>query len=264
MSIPFGHHELHNRYRFAGRLHLETPLRLSSGRASDLTDAPLMRDRAGHVFIPGTSLRGALRSAIERIIAGAGPTVGLRSCILFAEDDCNKKVKPQEENIRQESLSPAETEKRLLTMLEGTLCNVCKLFAMVSYALRLIVEDAYPQISQDDTQLKTAVRDGVGIDRDTGTARDGVKFDYEVLEIGPLFSFSMQVENMTDQDRQLVKLVIALLKQGVHVGGKQAAGLGKIKLEDTSLSVYGFENPQEMWKAIMAGKDPHQPLRWPS
>ncbi|HEX9945764.1 MAG TPA: RAMP superfamily CRISPR-associated protein, partial [Thermoanaerobaculia bacterium] len=86
MTALNGHHTLQNRYRFEGRLELVSPLRLSSGRASDVTDAPLMRDRAGVPYIPGSSLRGVIRSELERILAGLGPASGVRSCILFSED----------------------------------------------------------------------------------------------------------------------------------------------------------------------------------
>ncbi|MBC2694930.1 MAG: hypothetical protein HF982_06585 [Desulfobacteraceae bacterium] len=47
MSIPFGHHELHNRYIFDGMLELVTSLRISSGYASATTDAPFMRSYNG-------------------------------------------------------------------------------------------------------------------------------------------------------------------------------------------------------------------------
>ena len=96
--------------------------------------------------------------------------------------------------------------------------------------------------------------------RDTGTAREGVKFDYEVLESGPVFIFRMQVENVTDTDRTLLNLVLNLLRQGLHVGGKQAAGLGRIRLE--SWAVKGFENAQALWESIIKGEDPNKSLTW--
>lgn len=81
----FGHHVLRNRYRFEGDLELVTGLRLSTGRASDESDAPLMRTRAGELYIPGSSLRGAIRSELERMIPELG--LGLRSCTLFLADE---------------------------------------------------------------------------------------------------------------------------------------------------------------------------------
>lgn len=269
MSVLFGHHELHSRYRFEGQLILETPLRLSSGRASDKTDAPLMRDREGNPYIPGSSLRGAIRSAVERIVAGVGQdVVGFKSCTLFSSDDCNEKARQfqkQEEDKRDSARTDgAEKEKRLADFAKTKLCDVCKLFGATIYASRLVIEDACPK-SKERLAGKTIVRDGVGIDRDTGTAKEGVKFDYEVLETGPpetapKFTLHMQVENMTDKDRLLLNLILGLLKQGIHVGGKQAAGLGKIRLE--SWNVKGFETARALWDALTKGEDPQKPLTW--
>lgn len=254
MPIPFGHQALHSRYRFEGNLILETPLRLSSGRASNVTDAPLMRNRGGIPYIPGSSLRGAIRSAVERLISGVGAAAGLKSCTLFSDDDCN-------EQARTFQQSGDKTDKDLADFAEKELCDVCKLFGATIYASRLVIEDVYPQ-PQGQLQDKSVLRDGVGIDRDTGVAHENVKFDYEVLEPGPIFGFRMQSENMTEQDLKLINLILGLLKQGMHVGGKQAAGLGKIKLDEQSLIVSGFENPQQMWQAFMAGEDPHKVLAW--
>lgn len=260
MPAPFGHHQLHNRYRFSGQLALETPLRLSSGRASDDTDAPLMRNREGIPYIPGSSLRGAIRSAVERVVAGAGAAAGLTSCTLFSDDACDKRAAKFQKDGEKTDKDMADFAEKGFGAEKG-LCDVCRLFGSTIYASRLVIEDACPQ-PKGKLQDKTLIRDGVGIDRDTGTAREGVKFDYEVLETGPEFTFRMQAENVTDKDRLLINLILGLLKQGLHVGGKRAAGLGKIKLEGKPVSVSGFENPQKMWDAIMAGQDPHEPLTW--
>ena len=259
MTVSFGHHMLQNRYRFQATLRLETPLRLSSGRASDATDAPLMRDRAGIPYIPGSSLRGALRAEIERILAAAGPLLQVRSCTLFTEDTspeaCISINRAKQEKVTECS------EEDALQFVEQHLCDVCKLFGSTVYASGLVIEDSYPQ-DQAAWRSKSVVRDGVGIDRDTGTARDTAKFDYEVLETGPVFTLRMQVENVTASDKRVLNLMLGLLKQGVYVGGKRAAGLGKILLHTWPVTVTGFHSAHDLWQAIMAGKDPHQPLTW--
>ncbi len=268
-TIPFGHHELHNRYLFEGTLVPETAFWLSSGRASDETDAPLMRDRSGVPYLPGSSLRGAIRSEIERVIAGVGKDVaGIESCILFSENDCNSKARKfQQTEAFQES---TDKEKDLAEFAKKHLCDVCKLLGCTIYAARLAIEDAYPR-DKDGIKSRGMIRDGVGIDRDTGAAREGVKFNYEVLETGLTgsdpaaseFCFRMRVENVTEQeqDRKIINLILALLKRGLCIGGKRAAGLGRIKLKDDP-TVKGFENPQALWDALMKGTDPHQPVTW--
>lgn len=261
MTVPFGHHTLHNRYCFEGTIRLDTPLRLSSGKASTNTDAPLMRTRAGIPYIPGSSLRGALRSEVERILAAAGAALSLRSCTLFTQDE-SPEACVSVSRKKQDRVNEFLDEEQAQHFVEQHLCDVCKVFGSPVYASRLVIEDVYP-IDQGTLRDKSMIRDGVGIDRDTGTARDNVKFDYEVLEPGPLLRWRMQVENVsTDADIKVLNLILGLLRQGIYVGGKRAAGLGKIQLNTWPVTVTGFRNPEALWQAILTGQDPHQPLAW--
>ncbi len=262
MTALTGHHTLRNRYRFEGRLELLSPLRLSSGRASDVTDAPLMRDRAGTPYIPGSSLRGVLRSELERLIAGAGLPDGPRSCILFSKDESPGACISVNRLKQEELLEKKEDEA--LAYLGKHLCDLCRLFGSPVYASRLAIEDAY-LVNPAGVADRSNVRDGVGIDRDTGAARENVKFDYEVLEKGDgtFFTFHMQVENLGEagsHDTTLLELALALLEQGLFVGGKRSAGLGQIKLQRDSLKVRGFRSAEALWKALLERKDPHVEL----
>ena len=223
-----------------------------------------MRTRDGVPYIPGSSLRGALRSEVERIVSAVGEAEGLRSCVLFASDlesaaVCLTAAGQVEHDQLQDQLRDGK-EAEVLAKLEKGLCDVCRLFGSPLFASRLLIEDACPDGGEAPAR-KTMIRDGVGIDRDTGTAAENVKFDFEVLETGPLFSFRMQVENMTATDRKLVRLVLGLLRQGLFVGGKRAAGLGKIRLAGAP-RVTGFEDPKDLWQALMDGSDPHRELPW--
>ena len=236
-TITFGHHSLHNRYRFAGTLELTTPLRVSSGVASDATDAPLIQTTNDIPYIPGSSLRGAIRSEIERILSAVGSEAsGLTCCTLFIQDDsenaCISSNKKKQEALV--TLSEDENgEEKALAKIKAELCDVCKLFGSTVFASRLIIEDSLPT-SHEKHSDKRVIRDSVGINRDTGTAFDGAKFDFEVLETGPTFDFRMQAENVTEKDKKLLRLILSLLQhQGLHVGGKRAAGLGRIKLKET-------------------------------
>lgn len=255
-TTSWGHHTIDNRYRFEGRLELLSPLRLSSGRASDVTDAPLMRDRSGTPYIPGSSLRGVLRSELEKILNGLQLKDGPRSCILFSEDACCLTT----DKARQDALRE-KPENEVLAALQDGLCDVCKLFGSPLYASRLVIEDACPE-PMTALKEKSMVRDGVGIDRDTGAARENVKFNYEVLETGPAFTLRMQVENLGQggHDRMLLRLALGLLQEGLNVGGKRAAGLGRILLKKETLKVTGFRSAQDLWKALQEGRDPHGEL----
>ena len=267
MSIPFGHQQLHNRYCFEGKLELITPLRISSGIASDDTDAPFMRMFDETPYIPGSSLRGSIRSEVERIIATVGDATGLRSCTLFEKGDCAEKVRDfihELEEKGDDEQNNKTKDERIAEFAEEELCDVCKLFGSTVYASRLIFEDAQPVSGE----IHNRIRDGVGIDRDTGAARDGAKFDYEVIEPsrnGPFFGFKMVAENVSGQDKKIINLILGLLKHGLYVGGKRAGGLGKIRLTETDnriCNVTGFENPQSLWEALVSGKEIYEAIDW--
>lgn len=264
MSIPFGHHQLHNRYTFAGMLELVTPLRISSGYASDETDAPVMRGYDGTPYIPGSSLRGAIRSEVERVLVAVGKeAAGIRSCTLFEKDSCDKKIRNDLDEIKAKGEPP--NDELIKQLAEEHLCDVCRLFGSTVYASRLIIEDAVPKTTGiEAAKSRLRIRDGVGIDRDTGSAVDGAKFDYEVIEPGadcPLFCFRMVVENVTDPDRKLINLILNLLKQGLYVGGKRTGGLGQIKLKK-DYDVTGFKDSAALWVALAAKEEIDKPIVW--
>jgi len=263
--MTFGHHVLRNRYRLEGELELVTGLRLSSGRASDETDAPLMRTRAGVPFIPGSSLRGAVRSELERMIPDLG--LGLHSCTLFLKDESEGACVTASEGLQKElqelseQLGEGETredrEAKVARFLDDHLCDLCKLFGSPFYASRLAIEDCLPAAGD----LPITVRDGVGIDRDTGAARENVKFNYEVLEAGPKFRLRVQAENLEEKDWKLLDLMEFVLREGFFVGGKRAAGLGRLRLVPDSLRVRGFDSVQALWQSITEKRDPYGEAR---
>lgn len=272
MNIPFGHQQLHNRYCFEGELELVTALRISSGNASDETDAPFIRTFDKTPYIPGSSLRGAIRSEVERILASVGETAGLNSCTLFEKDCCAEKARKflseLDKNERNQEPHAKNTKnERIAAFAKDTLCDVCKLFGSTVYASRLTIEDALP-VGMEGNKIPKHIRDGVGIDRDTGAAKDGAKFDYEVIEPvknGLAFLFKMKAENVTSNDKRLLNLILGLLKHGLHVGGKRAGGLGEIKLREVQKRLYkvtGFEDSKSLWAAITGGKEIHNSIEW--
>ncbi len=258
MSRPItSHNQINNRYYFSGDLNLVTPLRISSGRASVDTDAPFIRNFEGTPYIPGSSLRGAIRSEVERIISTVGSKIGLTSCILFEKDSCAEKSRKFLHQLKDDENDIRTSDEKIIEFASKELCDVCRLFGSTVYASRLTIEDALPKQGQKEmAEKRFCIRDGVGIDRDTGAAKEGAKFDYEVIDpygVGSLFSFKMTAENIFEQDRKLINLVLSLLKSGLYVGGKRSGGLGKIKLSGVQKT--GFENPDALWYMLTNNED---------
>ncbi|MBY0502553.1 MAG: hypothetical protein K2X03_01500 [Bryobacteraceae bacterium] len=83
--------------------------------------------------------------------------------------------------------------------------------------------------------MEVAVRDGVGIDRDTGTAREAIKFTFDVAEPHLKFTGKLILENGTETDLALVFILLKEFERGFELGGMKSRGLGLVKLSSYSV-----------------------------
>jgi CRISPR-associated RAMP protein (TIGR02581 family) len=242
---------LSNRYLIEGELIAEGSLHVGSGFTGEVegadTDSALLRDHRG-LLIPGSSLRGAMRSMAERILQ----TLDRRGCVLFVKGSHKTclSAKEDEEQREKEALPEEELVHYLLGKQNG-LCDICKLFGSPWLASKLRVSDCRPL---GDTH--TRIRHGVGIDRDTRTARDQIKYDFEVLEPGPpdgedalRLCFAIEVHNANEQDLAILGILLKQMqKQGIVAGGKRSRGLGLMKLKLGKVVRYFDEAPESPYK----------------
>ncbi len=120
-------------------------------------DNPVIKNSEGYPIIPGSSLKGILRTETERLLRG----LGVKVCDIFERSErggCNK-------------------------------CAVCKLFGGKDLASSIRIKDSTA------LQKKTLIRDGVAIDRHKRKAKDGGKFDFEVVPKGTSFPGKLVIEN---------------------------------------------------------------------
>lgn len=221
------------RYVFQGRLVLETALHLGGGKLAPVsTDAPIVRTPEGDPFIPGSSVKGAFRSAVERI---AGVLPGVKTCSLdpYNEHSCIGPQGKAQKAFNQERQRNDWTQGEYLIQLDQRLCDTCKLFGSQYMASRVSFDDLY---LLDQEEAYTQVRDGVGIDRDSERAVDQVKFDYEVVASGAEFKMKIVLDNPTKRDLALVSLgLMELVNGSIRLGGKKSSGLGSCRLENPDI-----------------------------
>jgi CRISPR/Cas system CSM-associated protein Csm3 (group 7 of RAMP superfamily) len=96
------------------------------------------------------------------------------------------------------------------------------------HASFILVEDAYFDLPNIE------IRDGVGIDRYSGTAAGGKKFDQAIIPKGVKCNFAMSVEIAAQGDfsNALDDLLDALCAGEIRLGAAKTRGLGRVKLED--------------------------------
>ena len=75
------------------------------------------------------------------------------------------------------------------------------------------------------------VRDSVVIDRDSQTAVDGLKFDYEVAPPGAEFELRIDLDNPGDEELALLGAALFEWSAGISIGGFTSRGLGRAVLE---------------------------------
>jgi CRISPR/Cas system CSM-associated protein Csm3 (group 7 of RAMP superfamily) len=75
---------------------------------------------------------------------------------------------------------------------------------------------------------KDKTRDGIAIDRNTGTTKNGAKFDYNILE-DVNFKLEIILENLEDYELDLINIGLNMVKNDIF-GGKTSRGIGKSNL----------------------------------
>lgn len=220
----------HSRLRVHGALHTETALRIGSGGGGGATehDLPVLKDTAGRPYIPGSSFKGAFRAHLEKLLRGMDEKLA-----------CCSTSRPPAEKALSGCLTQGDVEKlkkkhqddpaALAGEILAGSCWTCSVFGAPWLASKVLVRDL--PVKLDTWFDHYLIRDGVAIDRDTETAAEGLKYDFEAVPAGTEFDFEMVVENASDAELGLVLLGVREWEQGyVPLGGASSRGLGKVKL----------------------------------
>jgi CRISPR/Cas system CSM-associated protein Csm3 (group 7 of RAMP superfamily) len=173
-------------------------------------------------YIPGSSLRGIVRHTAERLIGRWQPTW---TC---ASDPFTNRIQQWVDTQREQKSSPSATT---LYALAGP---IERCFGYTALRGRWVFSDAW---MQDEVQQPphVLVRDGVGIDRQTGAARQGVKYAFEALATGQ-FETTLTLVNYELWQLGLLAHVLAALDTGeVRMGYGTQRGLGRVQIRVTTM-----------------------------
>ena len=235
------------------RAHLEmsitavSPVMIKSGRQTADPARPDMefvrtRDAAGRstVFIPGSSLKGVVRSHAERLLRSltSAAEIDRSACNPFDRlTGCSSRLS------RTPQIKPWERYR--------SMCPACRMFGSTMVASRVHFSDLLPNATE--APIVTEIRTGIGIDRLLGTAATGALFELEVAPAGTTFRGDVLIENF--EAWQFVFLVRAIedLNAGmVRVGFGASRGLGRVGVQVSSLVVEQRKSvpPVDVWRGI--------------
>lgn len=164
------------------------------------------------VYLPGSSLKGVIRSRAEQIVN----TLNVYCCDTLSRDNsCGSNIPG--------NLSGPETYQQL--------CTVCRIFGHMVMASRFYVSDAYPE--QPVNVLP--VRQMVAIDRRSGGSAN--TFDTEV-STAEVFPVTLTIRNFERWQVGLLALILRDIAQGTtRIGFGKSRGFGRVMLEYTGLKV---------------------------
>jgi len=189
----------------------------------DMAWVRVIRNGRQEVYLPGSSLKGMLRAHSERIARTINENA---ACNPFGKSGKEKPFCGETipKNRRTDIRTPEDYKQS---------CLICRIFGNTYMMGRLATEDAYVEGEPPVVQQ----RDGVGIDRFTGGASRGAKFELEVIT-GGTFKTTLHLQNFELWQLGLLGFVLQDLRDSlVRLGSGKSRGLGKIKAEVSAITL---------------------------
>lgn len=218
------------------------PVLVKSGYATmDGADmVPVSTYRGGErvYYLPGTSLKGVLRSHFERIAR----TLRRGSvCLPYYRRNGNVQVPVETERSSYGcGFRSRKDGDKTTSAAYADSCAACRLFGSLKFGGRLSIGDAYPL---QDHEPILEMRNGVGIDRFTGGTVRGVLFDLQAL-VGGRFAANLRITNFELWQLAGLKLLLADLEDElISVGSGRSRGLGRVRAEVTSFRLTYLRMP---------------------
>jgi len=216
-----------NRFRsravLSATLKAETPLYIGAGQESFspmAVQGSILKNNMELPYIPGSSIKGVLRSFLESVQPA-------QNCVC-----CNGELKGKKD---REAHGSAEQLAAYIADADHS-CLACRLFGSGVMAGKVKCADA--ALKDPGAFLRTELRSGNAIDRDTHTTASGALFDTEAIPAGTEFSLRMTAENLLeDEARAFSDLLAYFARGGITVGGRSRSGLGQVSVDEDGISL---------------------------
>ena len=236
-----------DRIELSYELAFQTPFHCGTGLRTGLIDRAVVRDTAGYLYVPGSSIKGALRMHCEGL-----------SC-LYEQIDTE---------VQEHIDSPHDTKMALWGM-GNRITMVTRIFGSQSHPGRLFFDDAR-QSEEDQRQYDSRERGGKGkyqrlqtdlytqvrLDRHTRTAVAGALYTSEFGTRDIVFQGNIvgwlectPIEDLPNKPTYSLLLLLAGLHALERLGGNRSTGKGRCRCNITQLFIEGEHYIEEQWKS---------------
>jgi CRISPR-associated protein Csm3 len=228
-------HTAQTELRFIGKLILEgdlecqTGLHIGAGKGSleiGGADNPVVKDAFGLPYIPGSSLRGKLRSLLEQ---SSGMSVPAELVYLSRRKGQEVRIhqsdRPDDEICLIFGRNPGRLDRVSGDAFESAVATPARLTV---YDAPLIAESITTQMRENLDDEITEVKSENAIDRITSQANPRT---LERVPAGARFHFRMILDLLCGEDRELVPRIVEALRllEDDSLGGGGSRGSGRVR-----------------------------------
>jgi CRISPR-associated protein Csm3 len=238
-------HTAQTELRFLGKLILEgdlecqTGLHIGAGKGSleiGGADNPVVKDAFGLPYIPGSSLRGKLRSLLEQSSGMAVPSeLVYLSKRKGQEVRIHQSERPDDEICLLFGRNPGRMDRVSGEAFESSAASPARLTV---YDAPLIVDSITPQMRENLDDELTEVKSENAIDRITSQANPRT---LERVPAGARFHFRMILDLLCSEDRELVPRLVESLRllEDDSLGGGGSRGSGRVRFSGLKMTWRG-------------------------
>jgi CRISPR-associated protein Csm3 len=211
-----------------GEIHCQTGLHIGAGKGSleiGGADNPVVKDAFGIPYIPGSSLRGRLRSLLEQTLGLAIPSeLVYLSKRKGQEVRIHQSERPDDDICVLFGRNPGRVEKVSGEAIEAPLATPARLTV---YDSPLLVDSITPQMRENLDDELTEVKSENAVDRITSQANPRT---LERVPAGARFRFRMVLDVLCVEDKPLLARVAEGLRllEDDALGGGGSRGSGRV------------------------------------
>ncbi|MDR1157415.1 MAG: CRISPR-associated RAMP protein [Oscillospiraceae bacterium] len=238
--------QFYNRLSLTTELVAVTALHVGAGQDAfqpTAVQGAVMKDVRGQPYLPGSSLKGVLRSFLESI--GLNQHGG-KPC--YMGNACSEPYRTRAERLdwlekwqteelkKGKKISQEEAQEVLAKEIVRNACMACRLFGSSVLAGKVKISDAIPATEE---LITTDIRTGNAIDRDTHTVEGGMLFDTETIPAGTVFTVKWLADNLIKEETEVFAQLLQVFADGdLTIGGRSRSGLGRACLRPVSATVW--------------------------
>ncbi len=222
-----------------GEIACQTGLHIGAGKGSleiGGADNPVVKDAFGIPYIPGSSLRGRLRSLLEQTLGLAVP-----SELVYLSKRRGQEVRihhsdrPDDEVCILFGRNPGRVEKVTGESIEAATATPARLTV---YDAPLILDSITPQMRENLDDELTEVKSENAVDRITSQANPRT---LERVPSGARFRFRIVLDVLCQEDKPLLSRVTEGLRllEDDSLGGGGSRGNGRIAFSNLTLAWRG-------------------------